>query len=337
MLDAVAAALEPVYLLTGGDRPKIARALERLRSRFDANAVELLSAPETSADDVIAACNALGLFGGDTDGRLVVVEDVDGQRNNDGRLVNGWKTQDVKAITAYVASPTPGTVLALVAHELKADSPLAKACKKAGEVLSYDIAKRKVPDWVAEQLRRLGADFDADVPRALVDLVGDDVDELSTEVDKLATWAAGETISVADVQRLAAGRADTSIFALTDAWGRRDTAAVLSAAEALLDRSGRPRASELPRLVGLLVGHVNRVRACQSLAAEGLSARDAAGRLKVHPFAAEKAFAQARNFTSDELGDAVVRLARLDHAVKGGSRLSPDLELERALIAVTRR
>ncbi len=56
----------------------------------------------------------------------------------------------------------------------------------------------------------------------------------------------------------------------------------------------------------------------------------------MHPFAAEKAFAQAQNFTASELESAVVRLARLDHAVKGGSRLAPDLEFERALVEVTR-
>ena len=56
----------------------------------------------------------------------------------------------------------------------------------------------------------------------------------------------------------------------------------------------------------------------------------------MHPFAAEKAFGQAGNFSVDELRDAVVRLARLDLAVKGGSRLAPELELARALVDVTR-
>jgi hypothetical protein len=37
------------------------------------------------------------------------------------------------------------------------------------------------------------------------------------------------------------------------------------------------------------------------------------------------------------LRDVTMRLADLDHALKGGSRLAPELELERALIDVTRR
>jgi DNA polymerase III delta subunit len=57
----------------------------------------------------------------------------------------------------------------------------------------------------------------------------------------------------------------------------------------------------------------------------------------MHPFAAEKAFAQSTNFAVDELRDAVVQLARLDLAVKGGSRLAPEAELVRALVEVTRR
>jgi DNA polymerase III subunit delta len=315
--------LKPVYLLTGSDRPKIVRALRRLRARLGEDAVEQLSATESSGADAAAACNALGLFGGG--GRLVIVD-----------AAERWKAADVKEVAAYLASPAPETVLALVAGELKQDAALAKLCAKAGEILRYDVPTKKLPEWVGEQFARLGATANRDACRALVELVGDNLDELTTEVEKLATWANGDAIGVREVEELSAGRAETSIFALSDAWGRRDVAGVLAAAESRLERSDRPRSVELPRVVGLLVNHIGRVRACQSLAAEGATARDAAGRLKMHPFAAEKAFAQARNFTAAELDDAVVRLAQLDHALKGGSRLSPDLELERALIDVTR-
>ena len=56
----------------------------------------------------------------------------------------------------------------------------------------------------------------------------------------------------------------------------------------------------------------------------------------MHPFYAEKVFAQAGNFSEDELRDAVVRLAELDLALKGKSRVQPDLELQRALVDLSR-
>ena len=323
MLGDVASELEPVYLLHGSDRPKITRAVRRLRDRIGEESTEHLSAREASGADIVAACNALGLFVGE--GRLVIVDEPE-----------RWKAADVKEVVAYLAAPAPSTVLALVAAEIKSDSALAKAVAKAGQVLAYDVTKRKLPEWVAEQFARAGTKADGDACRALIEIVGDDLDELAVEIDKLATWAGGDPVTLRDVELMAAGRAETSIFSLTDAWGRRDVGAVLRAAEEIMERSHRPRSAELMRIVASLVNHVGRVRRCQRLADEGVRPRDAAPRLKMHPFAAEKAFAQAANFSAEDLGDALVRLAELDAAAKGGSRLPADLELERALVDVTR-
>jgi DNA polymerase III delta subunit len=65
-------------------------------------------------------------------------------------------------------------------------------------------------------------------------------------------------------------------------------------------------------LIGMLVAHVGRVRDCQAFAEEGLTSKEAAARLKRHPFYVEKLYAQARNYGPDELREAVVRLAELD-------------------------
>ena len=141
------AELKPVYLITGADRPKILRALRRLRDRIGEQATEHLTAHEASGDDAVAACNALGLLG--SGGRLVIVEEAD-----------RWKAADAKAIAAYLASPTPDTVLALVASELKKGSVLAKACAKTGDVLVYDVPKRRMADWVAKQFGDRGVSVD---------------------------------------------------------------------------------------------------------------------------------------------------------------------------------
>jgi DNA polymerase III delta subunit len=57
--------------------------------------------------------------------------------------------------------------------------------------------------------------------------------------------------------------------------------------------------------------------------------------MKRHPFYVQKLYAQARNYSPDELRRVTVSLAALDYALKGGSRLPTDLELERALVEAT--
>jgi DNA polymerase-3 subunit delta len=170
-----------------------------------------------------------------------------------------------------------------------------------------------------------------------VETVGDDIATLASEIQKLATWAGGEQITRAAVEELAVGLAETPIFAVTDAWGRRDVAATLRSTESLLDRTHRTRSGELIRLVASLAGHVGRVRKASRLADEGFRASEIASRLKMHPFVAEKATKQAANFSPEELANATVRLAALDAGAKGGSRLAPEVQLERTLVAITRR
>ena len=313
--------LKPAYLLTGSDRPKIERALRRLRERFGEDAIERLSARDATGDDAVAACNAMGLFA--TGGRLVLVDEVE-----------QWKAADAKALAEYLAAPAPETVLALVGDAVRKDSPLAKALAKKGDVLVYEVSKRDLPKWLGEQFARHGVKASADACRALVELVGDNLQELATEVEKLSVWAGHDEVGPDEVELLVTARADVPPFVLTDAWGRRDVGTVLAACESILERS--TRSGEAHMLVGRLAAHIRRVQACQNLDLAGVRPRQAAAELKMHPFAAEKAVAQSRNFSVEELRDAIVGLADLDLALKGGSRLPSELELQRTLVAITR-
>jgi DNA polymerase III subunit delta len=312
--------LLPVYLLTGSDRPKHLRALRRLRARFGSEAVEQLSAEEVSGPDAIAACNALGLFGAEGGGRLVIVEGVD-----------RWRKADIDAVGEYLANPVAGAVLALAVDGALRGSTLSDLCAKHGKVLHYDVPRsNNLYKWVQTELKRLEVSADADAARALVELVGEDTVALAGEIEKLAAWSGGEPVGRAEVEQLAAPGREAAAWALTDAWGQRDLPALLEACELALEKKE-------PFLLAVsLASHVGRVRAAQALAEEGLRSREIAGRLKMKEYPARKALQHAERYSRGELDSALVRLAELDAAIKGASRLSAELELLRALIDVTR-
>jgi DNA polymerase III subunit delta len=311
--------LLPVYLLTGSDRPKRSVALKRLRARFGSDSVELLSAHSAPGADVVAAANALGLFG-DSGGRAVVVESVE-----------AWRKADVDALRAYLDDPTPDTVLVLVADDLRKDTPLEKLAAGKGEVLRYDIPRGgKLVSWVSAQFKEAGVRADGDAARALVEIVGEDPVAIASEVDKLAAWADGDPVGRREVEQLAAPGREAATWAVTDAWGARDLAAVLEACELALEKRD-------PFLIAVnLASHVGRVRAAQALAEEGLAVREIASRLRIKDFPARKALQHAERYSRAELDAALVRLADLDAAIKGASRLSAELELVRALVDATR-
>jgi DNA polymerase III subunit delta len=323
---------KPVYLITGSDRPKVDTALTRLRAHFEAESIEHVSALETSGDEAVALCNAGSLFG---DSRLIVVGDVDGARSMDGRRKGAWKSSDVEAVAGYLESPAPETVLALIADDLKSSSALWKACVKAGSVLAFDV-DRKLNDWVAKQIGARGVRAEPDAAAALVELIGDDLRTLTVEIDKLATWADGEPIGAREVEALVAPVKEVPPWDITDAWSEHDAPGALSASERMFEREPRQRRDTAARLAAVLGAHLNRLRALKRLAAEGVTAKEAGERLKLHPFRARKLYAQAESFSEDELDQAMLRLAELDGALKGQSRVAPDLEVQRALVDLTR-
>jgi DNA polymerase III subunit delta len=310
--------LRPAYLLMGTDRPKIGRALRRLRTRFGDESVEVVGAETVSGEDVAAALNSLGLFGA---GRLIVVQGAE-----------KWKKPDAEALDAYLADPVHGTVLALVVDEPPKDDALGKlVARRGGEVLAYDVPKPKDPSvWVRGEFTRLGAQATDDAARRLVEIAGDDIGHLEQEVEKLATWAGAEQIGPREVEELAVPVTEAPNWALSDAWGSRNVGEVLAACEAELEKGVEPF------LVAVRLGaQVTLVRAVQSLAEDGLGAKEIAGRLKKHEFRIRKAMGHAERYSRDELDAAIIRLAELDAALKGASRVSNELELERALLEIT--
>ena len=309
--------LRPAYLIAGSDWPKVDAAIARLRAHFPEESVEQFSAGGEQAFDVAGACNALGLFGGR---RLVLV-----------RNAEALDDEAVADIVAYLADPAPDTVLALFGGAITPKHALAVAVAAVGDVRLFDAPERKqAADWVVRRLGTLGVSCSAAVARRLVDLAGDDVGDLALEVEKLAAYCAGAEAKVDDVELLVIPRADIKPWDITDAWGRRDAASVIALATADVERP-----EDVGRLIAQLASHVRKVHRAAVVLDDGGSQADVVRDLNLKPFPASKLVGQARSFERDELGRAVVRLADLDLAVKGGSRLDARFELELALAEIT--
>ena len=310
--------LKPTYLIAGGDWPKVDAAIARLRAHFPEEAVEQLSAGGDQPVDVVGACNALGLFGGR---RLVLVRNAE-ELDDDA----------VTDIVAYLSDPAPDTVLALFGSgKITPKHALAVAVAAVGDVRLFDAPERKqAADWVVRRLADRGVGCSAAVARRLVDLAGDDVGDLAVEVEKLAAYCANGEARVEDVELLVIAQPDIKPWDITDAWGRRDAASVISLATTDVERP-----EDVGRLIAQLASHVRKVHRAAVILDEGGSQADVARDLNMKPFPAGKLVGQARSFARDELGRAVVRLADLDLAVKGGSRLDARFELELALAEIT--
>lgn len=319
--------LLPVYLIVGNDRPKVRRALQRLRRRAVQESGSDLNVSTFDADggppgevsrEVLEAAATPGLALG---AHVIIVTNA-----------HAFRAAQRKELAAYIHDPTPDTVLALQAEKLAKEDVLYKAAAKAGQVLSFNLPRKyEMTAWVRKMAETAGLALGTPAARHLLDVCGEDpahAERLEREIDKLAAYCRGAEVTREDIDAVCVPDDDARIFDLMDAVGRRDRRRAFALLEAVF-AGGDPRDDanavlfSLRRHVALLDSALAIPHDDANEAARQLS--DDAGR-RVHPFTARKLLEQRREYDRPRLDRAYRALA----AAETGMRGRPPATLETA-------
>ena len=255
--------------------------------------------------------------------RLVVVEDVDGRSDSDGRRKGGWKAADVDA-SSLPREPRPGNRARARRRGAQEDDGALEGLREGGCRCSTSTSRR----------RSCTGGCRAVPPSASVRAEPEACDRADPARRRGPAGARRRDRQARDLGRGRAGRrargralvaptAELPIYELTEAWAGRDTARALAASETLLERESQPRRDTSARLAGALGGHLARLRAVKRLAARGRPSKETAGELRMHPFRAQKLVGQAETFS-----DGGAR--RRHHAPCGARRRAQGPEQARA-------
>lgn len=302
----------PVYLISG-EEFLVDEALERVRSEVGGDALsEVTFDSATPVGEVLVALSTPSLFG---DRRLIVIRDA-----------HNLKRDQVEAIVAYLESPSPHSVLVLVAS-----SPprhLVGAVKQRGAVLSLEpLRGRRLVSWLKERARTYELAVDDRGAWALIDSVGSELRELDAALQQISTrLGAGARAGADDVRRFFPRLADERIYAFTDAVGDRRLDLAMGTLRRLLDQGDEPLV-----LFGALTAHMRRMLVARSHAEQG--ARDIGDALGLPDWRAQRLLRQVRSYKPEELVSAIDVLAGADVEMKGGD-VPPEMALEKAVIEI---
>jgi DNA polymerase III delta subunit len=270
------------------------------------------------------------LFGG---GTLAIVSNV-------GALT--VKGDDRTALIALLPLIAPGNaVVFLEASATGAKEPGQKRVVDAvraagGEIRAFRSPKAgELAGWIENAARdrsmRLGAGAARELALRIGGYVTDNDAErrnqtrmAALELDKLALYRGAEPVSVEDVRALVAEAVPGSVWALTDAVGRRDAIK----ASALLERLA-PSTPE-PVLLAVLHRRIRELLEIGDLLSSGTREETLPRALGLHPFRVQQLATQARRWTVGELQAALEDLLELDATVKGAPG-SPSRESQRRL------
>jgi DNA polymerase III subunit delta len=304
------AAFKRAYLIHGDDHGRIAERRARLRALAEresgAQGVEVFEGDAADAEAVAGALAAMTFAFGR---RFIVVDGVE-----------RWKEADAALVAAALAAAGEDTTVAFFAREegrLKVPAGLVAAVEAAGGDVRAELTVKpwELPKWVDARARELGLDLRPGAAKVLVRIVGERQQRLVRELEKLALALPERApIEVEDVEELAAGSAERKVWTLADALVARDEPA---ATKAYLELRGQGE-----RLAGLLYLMLRRVRDARGVATRleaGESPAAVRKSLRMPPRAAERFVADVGGTDSERLGRAVVALADVELATRGGA------------------
>ncbi|MDR1358837.1 MAG: DNA polymerase III subunit delta [Coriobacteriales bacterium] len=311
------------YLVVGTDELKVETILKRLWARLeklgdlDFNAQTLDGTKDLPLTELLDMLNTPPLA---APFRLVIIRDVD-------RGSSSLR----EALTGYLASPMPTTILVMTAAKLTQQSRLYKAVGQLGGKAVIDASVRKrseLPAMVRKMALGYQIGLSHDGAAKLAELVGTSTIALNTEVKKLASYvlALGRSeANLEDVVAVVARSNQPSAWDFVDAYSSRDLLKSLDLLSLL------PRESPVS-LLYLCVTRLRELLMYTSLAArhDGKLAKT----LGKPDWQLRRLESLARRYNASELRDLLARAARADARMKSGEDAT--LVLEELILATCR-
>ena len=170
---------------------------------------------ECSGDWIEQAVDCLPMMSERT---LVLVTDFDVYGQNEGQRTK--LTALLSALPDYCCLVF---VYDLLPYKADGRSKLAAAFKNHGAVVNFQRQEQgDLTDWICRRFKATGHSIDTEDARYLIFLCGDLMNNLASEIGKIAAYAPAQRVTRADIDAVAIPQIDAVVFQMTDAMARKD-------------------------------------------------------------------------------------------------------------------
>jgi DNA polymerase-3 subunit delta len=246
-----------------------------------------------------------------------------GGQEDEGDEQDKQNGQDVSAgasnreiLEKYFENPSPTGILVITVKSWPKNTRLAKKLPAIGTLVEVRAPKddeliRRLTDY-AREAHSKGLDYRT--AGLLVELAGDNLTQLYTEIDKLAAYAGNEkAITAAHVESLIGRNREFDAFEVIESCLHRKTGPAI---ERLRKMFAEDKSAEYTT-IGAFAFHIRRMFTAKKLLMEGNSQYEVAGKARIF-YNKEAHFALLKRLSLKQIGDQLKILADTDYAIKRG-------------------
>ena len=231
-------------------------------------------------------------------------------------------------MSSYLSNPNMQVNLIFTCQAEKIDekNPLVSLIKKVGVIKEVTLPKpNEYQAYMERYFSSRGCSIANDAANELINRVGSDYGRFMQEIDKLASYANGEQISLANVEKLVAGKDEDDVFALSNALIRGDIKKSITIYRQLKLTS----IDEVP-LIGMLASQFRFMDMVSFLDNRGLDSNAIARELKASPYRVEITLRNLYRAKKGDVARVIEMLYQADKDILSG-RCSGPYAFERFL------
>ena len=236
------------------------------------------------------------------------------------------KIKDTETFSAMLQDVPEYCVLAFVLdadYELDGRLKSVKALRQTAKELKFtNQSQGMLTDWLVRRFAAAGKRIELDAAQRLIFISGELMSGLIPEIEKVAAYAKGERVTVADVEAVANHIPEAVIFDMTEFIAQKKYNSALSVlAELLADKNNEPIA-----MLAMLAMQMRRLYAARLAIEQGLGSKFVMEACAIKSdYIAKKLINAARGYTLPQLIRAVELCAQADYQMKSSSQDAREL------------
>lgn len=313
-----------IYLLYGKELLLIEKKIEEIlkKEKLLEDSINKYDLENDSLNTIIEDAMTISMFG-DKKGIIVSNSYV-----FTGTTKKGTIEQNTDLLLSYFEHYNPDTILIFFALSEKLDErkKITKLAKKIGSVMELNLNKNL--NVIVKEMFE-GYEISSHTAQLFVDRVGDNLQILEQECEKIKTYKDKEKIITdEDILNLTTKNIDIDIFKLIENIVLKNKKNALEAYQEMIKRNEEPI-----KIIIMLANQFRLMYQAKELSKKGYTANDIASTLEVHPYRLKLALEKSRDFASDILLHYLEELADLDSNIKSGL-VEKDLALELFILKI---
>jgi len=300
-----------IYLFYGTKTYNIKNEIKKIEKTFDKFNISYYDLTNDDFKNILDDCNTISLF---EDKKLVICENA--------TVFTRGNSKDIEFIETYLKNPNPNTTLVFTLDNETIDGvkKITKLIKKEGIVKEFNdninintLVKTILKDY----------NINNSTINLLIDRVGNNPLILENEIEKIKIYKnQDKTISDEDIINLTTKNIDIDIFKLIDHIVKDNKDKALEIYNEMLKQNEEPI-----KIIIMLANQFRIMYQSKELLKRGLSEKDIAETIKIHPYRVKLALQNSRSYNNKTLLKFLSELADIDINIKTG-KINKDLALE---------